>query len=304
LLLVKSCSVAGGNFGDDFNLQLWERIFPNLQKLEGRVHFYGIGTLLGGHHETTMKKVVLGAGLGETGNVASDTNWEFRWVRGPLTAREFGLPVESAIGDPAILWPELHAGHDANGPVGFIPHHATWDTFDWGSVAAKAGLLAINPHQTPDQVISQMRNCSGIMAESLHGAICADAMAIPWTPCILAHRFNEFKWRDWMETINRPYAAVVIDRPLVREVSPVKSIANRVARLVRFKRSSRYPALRPIAASTNADVRIVALALKRHSINTKLFCCSDPALIARQRQKMYARCSEFAKEYQLEFLPA
>ena len=304
MLLVKSCSVAGGNFGDDFNLQLWEKIFPNLQKLEGKVHFYGIGTLLGGQHETTMKKVVLGAGLGETGNVASDTNWEFRWVRGPLTAREFGLPVDSAIGDPAILWPDLHAGHDANGPVGFIPHHATWDTFDWGRVAAKAGLLAINPHQTPDEVISQMRNCSGIMAESLHGAICADAMAIPWTPCILAHRFNEFKWRDWMATINRPYAAIVMDRPLVREVSPVKSVTNRVARLVRFKRSTRYPALRPLAASTNEDVRTVATALKRHSTHTQVFFCSNPALIAHQRQQMYARCAEFAKEYQLDFQPA
>jgi succinoglycan biosynthesis protein ExoV len=248
-----------------------------------------------------MKKVVLGAGIGETGSVARDANWEFHWVRGPLTAREFGLSRESAIGDPAILWPELCAGHDAKGPVGLIPHYATWDKFDWEAVAADAGMVAINPHQAPNQVISQMRHCSRIMAESLHGAICADAMAIPWAACILAHRFNEFKWLDWMATINRPYAALAMDRPLVRVISPSKSIANRVARLIKFKRRTRYPALRPVAVSTPEDAQIVATTLARYCREKQQFSCSNPALIDQQRKRMYERCAEFANEYQLEF---
>ena len=43
--LIKYCRIAGGNFGDDINLQLWKRLFPNLEELTGRVFFYGVGTL-------------------------------------------------------------------------------------------------------------------------------------------------------------------------------------------------------------------------------------------------------------------
>ncbi len=301
--LIKSCAIAGGNFGDDINLQLWERLFPNLHKLDGRVHFYGIGTVLGGRHDIGIKKVVLGAGIGETGSVSNDKNWEFCWVRGPLTAKEFGLPVNSGLGDPAILWPELSPGHDPDGPVGLIPHYATWDKFNWLAVAADAGMVAINPHHSPSQVISQMRNCSRIMAESLHGAICADAMEIPWTACILAHRFNEFKWRDWMATINRPYSALVMDRPLVNNIGYFKSLANRVARLVEYKRDTRHPALRPVAVATPEDAQLVAMALKRHSEEKHHFSCSDQATITQQRKQMHARCAAFAREYQLDFSP-
>lgn len=301
MALIKSCTVEGGNFGDDINLLLWERLFPNLQKLDGRIHFYGIGTVLGGQHEVGIKKVVMGAGLGETNSVVSDANWEIRWVRGPLTAKEFGLPVESAIGDPAILWPELHVGHDPYGPVGLIPHYATWDKFDWAAVAADAGMVAINPHLAPNQVILQMRKCSRILTESLHGAICADTMAIPWGACKLAHRFNEFKWRDWMATINRPYSALVVDRPLVREIGRFKSIANQVARLVQYKRYTRHPALRPVRVSTIEDARVVTRQLKQFCLDPSHFSCSDQVAIALQRKRMYERCAEFANAYQLEF---
>jgi hypothetical protein len=128
-------------------------------------------------------------------------------------------------------------------------------------------------------------------------------MAIPWAACILAHRFNEFKWLDWMATINRPYAALAMDRPLVREISYSKSIANRVARLIKFKHRTRHPALRPVAASTPEDAQIVAMTLKRYCMEKQHFSCSNPALIAQQRKRMYERCAEFANEYQLEFSP-
>jgi succinoglycan biosynthesis protein ExoV len=301
LPFIKGCTVEGGNFGDDLNLQIWKRLFPNLIKLNGQVHFYGIGTVLGGRHDASSKKVVLGAGLGETGSVAKDNNWDFRWVRGPLTATEFGLPIESGIGDPAILWPELTPGHDAKGPVGLVPHYATWDKFDWATVAAHAGLVAINPHQSPNLVISQMRSCSRLMAESLHGAICADAMGIPWAACVLAHRFNEFKWRDWMATINRPFTAFEMDRPLVNKISATKSLSNGLARLIKYKRHTRHPALRPVCVATLDDAQRISMALQRYAGEDKHFLCSDQKLIGQQRKQMLIRCSMFADQYQLEF---
>ncbi|MEO7128348.1 MAG: hypothetical protein ABI040_05705 [Rhodoferax sp.] len=301
--LIQYCSVAGGNFGDDINLQLWPRLFPDLANLTGRALFYGVGTVLDGRHDAGVRKVVLGAGLGRSLAGRPDPNWDFRWVRGPQTARQFGIPGELGLGDSAILWPELLPGHDRTGPVGLIPHHATWDSFDWAEVASKAQMVAINPRQAPDAVITQMRTCSRVLAESLHGAICADTMGIPWAACVLAHRFNEFKWRDWLATVDRPYAPLVMSVPLVRSITMGKSMVNRLARAVGYQRCTRHPALRPLAAATQQDVKRVAAALHAYGKRADHFSCSDPRAVARQKERMLLRCEEFARDYKLRFTP-
>lgn len=191
--LLKYCHIAGGNFGDDLNTLIWPSLFPDLAKLGGRTVFYGVGTLLDGRHDKRKNKVVLGSGIGEANSALSDPNWDFRWVRGPHSAREFKLSKELALGDPAWLWRELQAGADGRGAIGLMPHYATWDSSDWVGVAANAGMVAINPRQAPAAVTAQMRRCSRILSESLRGAVCADAMGIPWSACVLAHRFNDFK---------------------------------------------------------------------------------------------------------------
>lgn len=301
--LLKHCCINGGNFGDDLNLQLWDRLFPNLSVLKGKVLFYGIGTLLDGQHDQAIKKVVLGTGIGEAQVAGADANWDFRWVRGPKTAAEFGLSNDHAVGDSAILWPELTTGHDLLGPIGLIPHYATWDSYDWVNVASNAGMVAINPRQAPNVVIDQLRSCSRVLAESLHGAICADAMGIPWAACVLAHRFNEFKWRDWLATINRPYAPLMMDRPLVREIAFAKSVANQLARLIGYQHVTRNPSLRPVAAATMDDARSVSQSLNRYATCSANFTCSAPSHIARQKKDMLLRCEAFARDYELEFTP-
>ncbi|HXE22251.1 MAG TPA: polysaccharide pyruvyl transferase family protein [Rhodoferax sp.] len=301
--LIHYCSIAGGNFGDDINLQLWSRLFPDLSELTDQVLFYGVGTLLDGRHDARVKKVVLGTGLGSHLAGIPDSNWDFRWVRGPQTAKEFGLPRELALGDSAILWPELLPGHDDAGPAGLIPHHATWDSFDWASVAHQAGMKIINPRQPPGAVIDQMRGCSRVLSESLHGAICADAMGIPWAACVLAHRFNEFKWQDWLATVNRPHEPLVMQLPLVRSITRTKSMANRLARWIKYKRRTRRPALRPVAAATARDVERVAAALRAYAGCAGNFRCSDPVHVAQQKERMLSRCDEFARDYKLLFTP-
>lgn len=302
---IKYCPIEGGNFGDTLNTMVWDRLFPDLTRRKEEMLVYGIGTLLDGRHDRSRKKIVLGSGIGEAHAALPDPNWDFRWVRGPLSAHEFGLPSELALGDPAVLWPALQAGcgGTADGPIGLIPHYRTWDSYDWIQVAADAGMVAINPRQSPDAVVAQLRTCSRIMAESLHGAICADAMAIPWAPCILAHRFNEFKWRDWLATVNRSFTPMVADRPLVRTVSPTKAMANRLARWVRYKEHTRRPALRPVTAATPFDARCVADALAHYARSDAHFACSHPADVDRQRQRMLAACNAFAKDYGLSFTP-
>jgi len=152
-------------------------------------------------------------------------------------------------------------------------------------------------------VIAQTRACSRILAESLHGAICADAMAIPWAPCILAHRFNTFKWLDWLATINRDFSPLVADRPLVRSISKTKAMANRLARLVHYKAHTRNPFLRATACATPIDAQRVSEALARYARDDRNFGCSWPSDVDRQRQRMLAACGSFAAEYGLAFTP-
>ena len=302
-MVLKYCHIAGGNFGDDLNALIWPSLFPDLAKLQGRTVFYGVGTLLDGRHDKRKKKVVLGSGVGEANSALSDPNWDFRWVRGPRSAREFKLSKELALGDPAWLWRELQAGADGPGAIGLIPHYATWDSYDWVGVAANAGMVAINPRQAPAEVTAQMRRCSRILSESLHGAVCADAMGIPWSACVLAHRFNDFKWRDWLDTVQRPFAPLVMDRPLVRTIRRSKALANRLARWTNYRRATSYPALRPVAPATAEDARRVSETLYRYGRDEAKFTCSKPADVARQRDRMMAACADFAKDYQLRFTP-
>lgn len=304
---IKYCPIEGGNFGDALNTMVWERLFPDLNQVENGILVYGIGTLLDGRHNRNLKKVVLGSGIGEAQAARPDPNWDFRWVRGPLSAREFRLSHDLALGDPALLFAELQVGARCNpsrdGPVGLIPHYRTWDSFDWVQVAADAGMVAINPRQSPDAVVAQLRSCSKVLAESLHGGICADAMAIPWAPCVLAHRFNEFKWKDWLATVNRSFSPMVSDRPLLRTISKPKAMTNQLARLVQYKQHTRRPSLRPVATATAADARCVSDALARFARNDAHFSHSAIGHVARQRERMLVACEHFAKDYGLRFTP-
>ena len=126
---------------------------------------------------------------------------------------------------------------------------------------------------------------------------------IPWAPCILAHRFNEFKWRDWLATVNRDFTPMVADRPLVRSIGPTKAWANRVARWVKYKEFTRRPSLRAVSAATPADARCVSDALARYARQDHHFACSRPADVERQRQRMLSACNAFARDYGLSFTP-
>jgi succinoglycan biosynthesis protein ExoV len=302
-LKITYCEIPGGSFGDDLNSLIWPRLFPDLPKLNGKVLFYGIETLLDGRHDQMTMKVVLGTGIGEKGSPRTDSNWDFRWVRGPQSAQAFKLSSELALGDSALLWPDLLDDADSEGPIGLIPHYAAWDNYDWVGVANGAGMVAINPRQSPLEVIARMRRCSRILTESLHGAICADAMSIPWSACILAHRFNEFKWRDWLAAVSRPFSPLILVRPLVRAIGSAKAIANRLARWIKYREHTRFPALRPVSVATSEDVSQVSKQLSVYGNCNTNFTCSHPSDVRRQRERMLAACRDFAKDYAILFTP-
>ena len=121
------CQLPLGNFGDDLNVLIWGEIFGPVENVCDDIELWGIGTLLGKMGDKGIKKIVLGTGGGTRTPKLSSTNWDVRWVRGPLTACKLGLPSATGLGDASIMWSglEKYRGPRKDGPVGIIPHWKT-----------------------------------------------------------------------------------------------------------------------------------------------------------------------------------
>jgi hypothetical protein len=299
------CHIEDGNFGDDLNRTLWYRLFPDIDQLSQEIVVAGIGTILSRKPAPKMRKVVLGSGAGGPHVKLNIGNSDIRWVRGPGSAKAVGAPRYLGIGDPAWLYSDLYDRFDADrsGAVGFIPHWATWRSFDWEKVAANAGLIGIDARLPPAQVMHKMRSCSRILTESLHGAVFADAMGIPWAPVVLAHRFNRFKWEDWCATIHRKFEPLMTDRALVNSVGSIKSIANRIAKGINFKAIERPAALRAVKGASADDAEQIAAQLFKYCRDESNFFSSNPLLVKMQKEKMLEVCARFASDYGLAFRP-
>jgi len=189
-----------GNFGDDLNLWLWPRLLPGRFTAVSDTVFIGIGSILDHRFDRFPRKIVLGAGARSQDSVpALDPSWRVLAVRGPLTAAALGIAPELAATDPAILvrkWVSKVPGRD----TGLVPYFEWSDA--WKTICASCSFRLIPPTLPVEAFLEAIRGCSRILSESLHGAIVADALRIPWFPLRCLNRRIEgdthlFKWRDW-----------------------------------------------------------------------------------------------------------
>lgn len=242
---LRVCRVPGGNFGDDLNDLLWPELFPDMLESDNPSLVFGIGSILGGEQDAHVPKIVMGSGLGYRKSKPLDSGWDIRWVRGLLSAQALGIGADFALGDSALLWSKLKPDAASGTRIGLIPHHASWESFDWKSIAEQAGLLAINPKDSPDSVRRQLLDCQSVMTESLHGAIFADCLRIPWQAIALSYRFNRFKWKDWLSITGLEFAHASVPFPLVDELKRLSGLKNRLAKALRADDDTRLNSLRP-----------------------------------------------------------
>ncbi|RXZ32349.1 hypothetical protein D9O50_16455 [Oxalobacteraceae bacterium CAVE-383] len=295
------CRTPHGNFGDDLNAILWQSIFPDIEQLSTGIGINGIGTILSKKSSLMMRTVVLGSGADRPNIEVNAKDSDIRWVRGPRSARAVGVAPDLGLGDPAWLHADLYMAfeHRANAPIGLMPHHASWETYDWEKVAGDAGMIAIDPRMAPAQVIARMRSCSRILSESLHGAVFADAMGLPWAPAILAHRFHRFKWEDWTASINRKFNPFMPDRALVSEIGAARALKNRIARAIAYQASARCPAMRAVRAARPDDAEQVSAQLFAYGAGASNFSHSRIEFVKARRDRMLEICAAFAKDYGL-----
>lgn len=234
---------AGGNVGDDLNAVLWQRLLPDLSQLTTAQWLIGVGTILDQRLNTlTGRKIVMGSGLRPDASQAVHGDVRFAAVRGKLTAQRLGLGHDVALGDPGFLvghvWPRNVIAADAAPAdrVGLIPHVYSEQWSRISAVAADAGLEVISPTLPPEEFLRRLAGCGRVYCESLHAAIFADALRVPWTRVrICSHYYEgegvaEFKWRDAFSILDMPVASatstalIPIRRPWLR---PLQAIAER-----------------------------------------------------------------------------
>lgn len=121
------------------------------------------------------------AGIG-CAHASTRPDWsaaDVRAVRGDLTRRAAGLPLDVVLGDPGLLAPDLVPGLDLDAEpeydVGVICHYADRD----GQAIADQVGHRIDVRAPVDMVIRQAAACARIITSSLHGLILADALGRP-----------------------------------------------------------------------------------------------------------------------------
>ena len=209
------------NYGDALNPWMWPRLLGDRLQPNSPTLFLGIGTILKVGLPQAERYAVLGTGGGYEAFPKTDHRWNFYGVRGPLTAKALGLePHLSAIDGAYFLRKFSLPEPDAAGPrIGFMPHWQTTLSTPWQSICDRSGLRYLDPSLPVDEVLRQIRGCQGVIAEAMHAAITADALRIPWLPVKLGAQFLDFKWRDWLGSIEVDATPVALPavRPLYCE---------------------------------------------------------------------------------------
>lgn len=207
------------NFGDDLNEIVWPQLAPDLfghADEEAEDGMLGIGTLIGRPFPEVKRIHVFSSGVGYDRIAGARADYRFWCVRGPLTARALGLPADRAIVDGGILAPELlriaRAATPAAQPV-VVPHWESLLTGGWAEACDHAGYTLVDPMQPPATVIAAIAAAPLVITESLHGAIMADVLRVPWIAIVTTANLPLFKWFDWTASVATPLRIVPIRPP-------------------------------------------------------------------------------------------
>jgi succinoglycan biosynthesis protein ExoV len=204
-----------GNFGDDLNPWLWNQLLPNVFDDNDRTLFVGIGTLINHRLPTTAQKLVFGSGVGYGNLPQIDHTWKPYFVRGKLSAQKLGLDIDMGLTDPAILVSKVWTGSEQKAfKWAYMPHYHEhiFNGLVWQEICESVGIHYISPTAPIEQVLSEISCAETLLAEAMHGAIIADALRVPWVAVRTKPDILEFKWSDWLSTVDIPYKPVNVRR--------------------------------------------------------------------------------------------
>ena len=207
-----------GNFGDDLNDWLWEKLIPNTFDSDEKKVFFGIGTIINDRiydrAPNADKIIVFGSGVGYGKTPLANlpvvnSDWKIYCVRGPLSAEVLGINAKLAITDGAVLIRKLFEFPNTKRIYRFsyMPHvnQAVKHRDVLTKVCSQLGYGYIDPCWSREKVLSSLCQTETIITEAMHGAIVADALRIPWIPVKTNKSLFEFKWQDWCKSVGLSY---------------------------------------------------------------------------------------------------
>jgi len=210
-----SSSLKVGNFGDDLNPWLWQRLIPDILSMDSQTVFVGIGTLLNEHLPEIAQKIIFGSGVGYGKVPIVDYTWKVYFVRGQLSAKALGLKPELGITDPAILIRRFFIpSGKKNYKYSFMPHFSEeiHNGAGWREICLNLDFHYIDPTAPVEQILAEISESEVLLAEAMHGAIVADALRTPWVAVKTKKGILDFKWNDWLSSINLPYEPYSVRR--------------------------------------------------------------------------------------------
>lgn len=291
-----------GNFGDELNSWIWEEYFPGLFDDNPDTAFIGIGTLLGtgaaNDTPNATKRIVFGTGSGYSEINKLDSSWEIRFVRGPRTAKAFGLDPLMAITDPAILASQFTATNNKEFEVSFVPHHSSLFYGDWAEVCDYANINLIDPRSDGRNIIDLINKSEVVLAESLHGAIVADSLRVPWIPVSSSSHILEFKWLDWAESMNLEISLNSIPR-VVRPITSYTintQLKNYLKMLLQSLKFKRFDVILPISGTSKSDNINTANTLVEIYKSRKKYL-SDDSVFESRLAAVQAEIEKFQRDY-------
>ncbi|GGZ14965.1 hypothetical protein GCM10007049_03740 [Echinicola pacifica] len=248
-----------GNFGDDLNPWLWEKLL-DLSKMEEESYFLGIGSILHGSNKlinsipANSKKIVFGTGIRPNHTpIAVDKTWDIKFLRGPLSSAYLGNgnPYISDAAYALCLTEEydrlinLPKKHN----ISIMPYYRSCEIYDWEKISEQLGFNYISP-LSEEGVLHTMEEIASskfVITEAMHGAILADILRVPWhrfiftTPFTEGSGIAEFKWMDWLQTIDMKQSSPSIvpflnDKGLLNKA--LRKLGNNQLVINSFKKSN------------------------------------------------------------------
>jgi succinoglycan biosynthesis protein ExoV len=272
-----------GNVGDDLNGLLWRSLLPNIADIHADKWLVGIGTIIDGRiNQLSGLKVVMGSGYRPNSTpIELDASIEFAAVRGLGTAQRLGLPAGVAVCDPGFLLTELFGRSAPGSGLGLVPHVYSERWSHIASAADDAGLDVISPTLPVDAFVKRLQACSRVFCESMHAAIFADALRIPWARVkISSHHLEgdgvaDFKWDDAFSVLG------------LSTESAAQSCLHRPIRRRAWLRQLVGPLYR-------RRERTLALELKSKGDDSRLFKLSEEARLASLTSELLNRVQRLA----------
>lgn len=278
-----------GNFGDDLNPWLWDKLLPDFFDDDDSEILVGIGTLINHKLPKEPIKHFLGSGFGYGDMPKIDDKFIFHAVRGPKTAEALGIDPKFAITDSAILIRnvEVPKADKKEYKFGFIPHYQSSRYYPWETLAEELGFNYICTEWDVERILIEMSKCEVLICEAMHGAIVADALRIPWIPVYCYDYISVFKWQDWLATLELEYKPYRITSlfDAERNLSSKDKFKNKIKRtlkLIGLWRENWHP---PAPKNTQNKARQEALKELKHASTLNQYLSSD------------AICEKLTKQY-------